>query len=117
MEFIQITSLDDFRSKEIYSSYITSFPEDERRSPEQFSQLFNNEKVKVFSVLNDRKYIGYLIAWELTEFVFIEHFEIFSEFRSQKFGSEVIQKLFRDYSKIILEACLLYTSPSPRDRG
>ena len=104
MEFIQITSPDDFRAKEIYSSYINSFPEDERRNREQFSRLFTNEKVKVFSVLNDLKYIGYLIAWELTEFVFVEHFEIFSEFRSQKFGSEVIKKLFHDYSKIILEA-------------
>ena len=104
MEFIHITSPDDFRAKEIYSSYINSFPKDERRNREQFSCLFSNKKVKVFSVLNDLKYIGYLIAWELTEFVFIEHFEIFSEFRSQKFGTEVIKKLFRDYSKIILEA-------------
>lgn len=104
MEFIQITSADDFRAKEIYNSYISSFPEDERRSESQFNCLFTNGKVKVFSVLNDLQYIGYLIVWELTEFVFIEHFEIFSEFRSQKFGTDVIKDLFRDYSKIILEA-------------
>ena len=103
MEFIQINSAEDFRAKEIYKSYTTSFPEDERRSESQFNCLFTNPKVKVFSVLHNLEYIGYLIGWELSRFVFIEHFEIFSEFRSQKFGSEVIRDLFRDYSKIVLE--------------
>lgn len=103
MEFIQITSPDDFRAKEIYQSYISSFPEDERRSESQFNCLFTNAKAKVFSVFNELEYIGYLIGWELTHFVFIEHFEIFSKFRSQKFGTEVIKDLFRDYSKIVLE--------------
>ena len=35
---------------------------------------------------------------------FLEHFEIFSEYRSLKYGSEIIADLFRDYSHIILEA-------------
>ena len=34
----------------------------------------------------------------------MEHFEIFSEYRSLKYGSEIIADLFRDYSYIILEA-------------
>ncbi len=104
MEFIHITSAEDFRAKDIYNSYIQSFPKDERRSEKQFNSLFANGNVKVFSVLKDLQYIGYIIAWELTEFVFIEHFEIFSKFRSQKFGADVIKDLFRDYSKIILES-------------
>lgn len=104
MEFIHITSAGDFRAKNIYSSYTTSFPKDERRCESQFQSLFNKEKVKVFSVLNNLQDVGYLIAWELSECVFIEHFEIFSDFRSQKFGTDVIKKLFKDYSKIILES-------------
>lgn len=104
MEFIRISSATDFRAREIYHSYTQSFPEDERRNESQFHSLFHKEKAKIFSVLDDLKYIGYLIAWELTDAIFIEHFEIFSDFRSQKFGSEVIKKLFTDYSKIILES-------------
>ncbi len=104
MEFIQITSLEDFRTKEIYKSYCETFPEEERRSEKQFNALFNCPKVKVYTILEDLKNIGYLISWELTNFVFVEHFEIFSEFRSMKFGSQIIADLYKNYSHIVLEA-------------
>lgn len=103
MEFIPITSFDDFRTNEIFQSYCQTFPEDERRNEEQFRHLFSNPKVKILSVLEDLKEIGYVISWELTNFVFIEHFEIFSEFRSKKYGSEIIAHLFKNYSHIVLE--------------
>ena len=104
MEYLQINSFDDYRVAEIYKSYCETFPEDERRSEQQFRHLFSNPRVKVFSVLKDLKNIGYLISWELTNFVFIEHFEIFSEFRSLKYGSEIISHLYKNYSHIVLEA-------------
>ncbi len=104
MEYLHITSFDDYRVEEIYKSYCETFPEDERRSEQQFRQLFSHPRVKVFSVLEDLKNIGYLITWELTNFVFIEHFEIFSEFRSLKYGSEIIGHLYKNYSHIVLEA-------------
>lgn len=104
MEHLQITSFEDFRAVEIFRSYCETFPEDERRSEKQFRSLFTNPKVKVFSVLKELKNIGYLVSWELTNFVFIEHFEIFSEFRSLKYGSEIIGDLFKNYSHIVLEA-------------
>ncbi len=104
MEFIQVTSPEDFRTVEIYSSYCTTFPECERRSEVQFQDLFSRNNVKIYAVLDELKTVGYLIIWELSTGVFVEHFEIFSQFRSQKYGSEIISKLFRDYSNIILEA-------------
>ena len=104
MEYLQIPSFDDYRVQEIYQSYCETFPEDERRSEQQFRSLFSNPRVKVFSVLEELKNIGYMISWELTNFVFIENFEIFSEFRSLKYGSEIINDLYRNYSHIVLEA-------------
>lgn len=104
MEYLQVHSFDDFRAEQIFKSYCETFPEDERRSEDQFQSLFSNPNVKVFSVLKDLKNIGYLIIWELSNSVFVEHFEIFSEYRSLKYGSEIIADLFRDYSHIILEA-------------
>lgn len=104
MEYVQITSTDDFRTEEIYKSYCETFPEDERRGEAQFKCLFKNPKVKVHALLDDLNNVGYLISWELTNFIFIEHFEIFSEFRSQKYGAEMISHLFKNYSHIVLEA-------------
>ncbi|WP_417427636.1 GNAT family N-acetyltransferase [Halpernia sp.] len=103
MEFIQIKNFEDFRVKNIYENYCNTFPELERRSEKQFRQLFKNENVKVLSLLNELKFIGYLIIWELQGFVFLEHFEVFESYRNQKFGEEILKELERDYFKIILE--------------
>jgi hypothetical protein len=103
MEFLQITSPDDYRVQEIYNSYSTTFPEDERRDWIPFINLFSHPNVKVISVLHESQNIGYLIIWELSHFVFVEHFEVFAEFRSQKLGSYITGYLFENYPRIILE--------------
>jgi hypothetical protein len=103
MEFLQITSPDDYRVQEIFNSYSTTFPEDERRDSDKFIALFNHPKVKVISVLHEAKNIGYLIIWELSNYTFVEHFEVFQEFRSQKLGSYITGYLFENYPRIILE--------------
>lgn len=103
MEFSQITSPDDYRVQQIFKSYSTSFPEDERREWHQFVKLFEHPNVKVISVLNDNDNIGYLIIWKLSNYVFVEHFEVFSEFRNQKLGSHITGYLFKNHPRIILE--------------
>ena len=73
-----IINAGDSLAHEIYHSYCTSFPEDERRGEAQFWDLFDNEYAQIVSIIKEEKNIGYLILWELSEFVFVEHFEIFS---------------------------------------
>lgn len=103
MEFLPITSAEDYRVQEIYSSYISTFPVDEQRDKKQFVDLFSNPQVKIMSVAHESKAVGYLILWELSTFVFVEHFEVFESFRSKKLGSYIISHLLENYPKIILE--------------
>lgn len=103
MEFLPITSAEDYRVQEIYTSYTNTFPVDEQRGKEQFLDLFSNPKVKFMSILHDSESIGYLILWELSSFVFVEHFEVFEAFRSKKLGSNIMQHLLENYPRIILE--------------
>ncbi|WP_415325393.1 GNAT family N-acetyltransferase [Chryseobacterium sp. MMS23-Vi53] len=103
MEFLHITSPDDYRVQEIFNAYCKTFPEDERRDWDKLKTLFSNPKVKIISVLHESKNIGYLIIWELSQFVFVEHFEVFEEFRSKKLGSNITNYLFENYPRIILE--------------
>lgn len=103
MEFLQITSADDYRIKKIFDSYSSTFPEDERREWFQFVRLFVHPKVKVFSVLDEAQNIGYLIIWKLSQFTFVEHFEVFEEFRSRNMGSQITAFLLKNYPRIILE--------------
>lgn len=103
MEFICITSPEDYRFIDIYSSYTTSFPENERRNENQFKQLFSKPEVNISSIFHENENIGYLVIWELSHFTFVEHFEVFERFRNKKYGSEVISHLFQEYPKIVLE--------------
>ena len=98
-----IINAGDSLAHEIYHSYCTSFPEDERRGEAQFWDLFDNEYAQIVSIVKEEKNIGYLILWELSEFVFVEHFEIFSQFRGQNFGSEVLALLIQKHGELILE--------------
>lgn len=103
MEFNQITTAEDYRIEQIYSAYTTSFPEDERRDFSKFTQLFTHPTVRAFSVLHDNNNIGYVVIWQLSDFIFVEHFEVFSEFRNQKLGSEILDYLKKNYPRIVLE--------------
>lgn len=100
LEFNLITSF----SSVIYEAYCNAFPEDERRDKEQFELLFKNPKVKVLSIQQENKEKGYMIVWLLSEFLFLEHFEIFPECRGQKIGSSILSKLVASFPKIILES-------------
>ena len=103
MEFIIVENPEAFKAKEIYQSYCNAFPVEERRDANQFNALFRNPKAKVISVLSNLNDIGYIILWELSEFVFIEHFEIFSDFRSQNYGSQILKELCKNQARIVLE--------------
>lgn len=103
MEFLPITSAEDHRVQEIYTSYTTTFPVDEQRDKEQFAGLFSNPKVRFMSVVHESEAVGYLILWELSSFVFVEHFEVFEAFRSKKLGSHIMAHLLETYPRIILE--------------
>lgn len=103
MEFLPITSAEDHSVQEIYTSYTTTFPIDEQRNKGQFLDLFSNPKVRFMSVVHESETIGYLILWELSSFVFVEHFEVFEAFRSKKLGSHIMNHLLENYPRIILE--------------
>lgn len=87
----------------IFSRYEKTFPEDERRSKEQFLDLAENPDVFVFLIKNKDETIGYCVIWELSNFYFLEHFEVFEEFRNQKFGEKILESLQEKFEKMILE--------------
>ncbi len=103
MEFLQITSPEDYRFKEIYHSYCSAFTEDERRDRDKLTALFSNPKVKILSVLHETKNAGYLILWELSNYAFVEHFEVFKEFRNKNLGSHIMRNLSENHPRMILE--------------
>ncbi len=88
----------------IFFAYEKTFPEDERRSKDQFLSLLENPDCFIFGVHHEENLVGYLILWEFDHYHFLEHFEVFEEFRNLKLGSEIISNLKEKFGNIILES-------------
>ena len=93
MEFELLESFENPVSQEIFSTYSQSFPADEIRNLEQFSALFDKENVRIFSIKKNSERIGYIVIWELSDFAFVEHLEIFEQYRKQGVFLQLIEKL------------------------
>ena len=88
----------------IFSTYEKTFPADERRDKNQFLSLIENPACFIFALMTENESVGYVILWELNDFYFLEHFEVFEEFRNRKFGSEILKVLKEKFGNIILES-------------
>ena len=88
----------------IFYAYEKTFPADERREKEQFLDLIEKSDCYIFGVKNDENLVGYLIFWELKNCYFLEHFEVFEEFRNLKLGEKILFELKEKFHKIILES-------------
>ena len=100
MNFLSSLSLEI--KQQIFQSYLSSFPEDERRDENDFWAIFNNPNAQVLSISESQQPIGYLILWQILDFIFIEHFEVFENFRGRSLGSKILNELIKKHSKIIL---------------
>ena len=88
----------------IFSTYEKTFPADERRNQDQFLALLENPDCFIYALKNEENFVGYLILWELDGFYFLEHFEVFEQFRNLKLGSQVLEALKEKFGKIVLES-------------
>lgn len=100
---IKLTDKQDTILQKVYANYTLTFPAEERRNEVQFFDLLNNSYATIRSIRIDAKEVGYIVIWELSNAIFIEHFEIYSEFRGQKIGEKVIQYLIKNHDLVILE--------------
>ena len=88
----------------IYAAYESTFPADERRDQDQFLALLENPDSFIFALKNDETNVGYVILWKLDTCYFLEHFEVFEEFRNLKLGSQILTELQDKFSNILLES-------------
>ena len=88
----------------IFAAYESTFPEDERRDESQFLALLENPDSFIFSVKNDETHVGYVILWKLEDCYYLEHFEVFEEFRNLNLGSQILAELKEKFGNIVLES-------------
>ena len=74
---------------ELYSS---SFPDEERRSLENFYNILRNQSFHAEIIFENDQFVGLFFWWNFDKFRYIEHFAICPEKRGQGLGSLIINQ-------------------------
>lgn len=86
-------SLSDELFSEIFEILEYSFPEDERRDFDAQLAKSNCPEFRTMTLSENGKLLGFLNFWELSDFVYLEHFAVAKELRGKGLGSELIRQL------------------------
>ena len=87
-------------------TYLASFPIEEQRPLPSIERLLAGEpRFKALALLSRDTFIGLLTYWQFDTFVYIEHFAISPQHRSQGYGAQVLTHFVRSHTlPIVLEA-------------
>ena len=88
----------------IYGELVENFIEDERREYKEAKEVFQNEDFIVFNAILDGEKVGFVTVWNLTDFLFIEHFVVYKQFRNKGYGGKILQKLKELNIPLVLES-------------
>jgi ribosomal protein S18 acetylase RimI-like enzyme len=95
--------------------YEESFKWNERRAWAQLLSLVNEPDMKLAIAEADlestdgshlREPVGFVIWWELGEWLYLEHFAVLPAVRGKQYGGQVVQLLKERASKLVLETSL-----------
>src|SRR5512135_774110 len=88
---------------EVWRIYESSFPPDERRSLERQLPLFQNKRYSLLAAVEGGRVLGFISAWELEGFSFIEHIAISEAERGRGAGTWIMKEFLSGRMMAILE--------------
>lgn len=94
--------------RDFESRYLNDFPEVERREVEDLIRLLNAEEspITLEAILCKDDFVGFISYWHLPQFIYLEHFAIDPNKRSNGIGRQVIGQIQKRFSgaRFVLEA-------------
>lgn len=85
--------------------YENSFPTHERRDTNTLLQLRHTQpEFEIQTICTHHAFAGFITYWDLTDFVFIEHFAVEPALRGQKIGERALTSFVNEIKKpVVLE--------------
>lgn len=83
--------------------YRISFPYHEQRETPSRKRILEDEAYHFELLFDDTTFVGLVLYWEATDFLYVEHFCILPEMRGRKYGQTVLEMLANSGKPIILE--------------
>lgn len=80
----------------VYQILQNSFPISERRPLEAQKELLEEQDYRVAVCERDGKVGAFLASWQLTDFLFIEHFAVHPKLRNHGLGQKMLQSFLKE---------------------
>jgi len=104
MDFIRIENTLDTYFSAAWDLYENSFPLEERRLIDSQLKVFKHLNYNFDVIIEEEKFIGFLIWWEFDKLRYIEYFATVESIRNKGFGKRIIEIfLERSQKPTILE--------------
>ena len=88
----------------IYPAMCESFIPEEIRDEKEARAVLGEKNYTAYKIYENDVWVGFITLWELSDFAFVEHFVIFSEFRGRGLGAKCLKEVKGMYEKLVLEA-------------
>ncbi len=85
----------------IYSQMQQNFVIDEIRDRLQALEVLSEPFYSIYNIIEKDIKVGFIATWEFKEFLFVEHFVIYQEYRKTGYGSKALS-LVKEKSKLIV---------------
>lgn len=115
MEMHIITNPDHPQLAFIRTLYESTFPVQERRDWPQLLQLLQEPAMQLSVVTAHEEAIGFVIAWKLGSWYYVEHLAVDPAQRGKKYGEKVMQSILEaGHGRVILEVERVHDTNSQR---
>ena len=90
--------------EEIFSIMEQSFPVDEYRDKQGQRRIFDEKEYSVYGYIENQKILGFIMVWDFTDILYIEHFAVRKESRNLGIGGKLLSFVKENYkSPAVLE--------------
>ena len=103
MNFLRITNMDDIRIRKSLIEYHSSFPHHEQRELKSQTTIMADNDYHFLLAFDGSEEIGAILYWENENFIYVEHFFIYSNFRRHQYGSRILNEISAQGKIVILE--------------
>lgn len=87
----------------IYSQMQQNFIIDEIRDKIQAYEVLSDNSYSIYNIIENDMKVGFITLWELQDFLFVEHFVIYKEFRKKGYGSKALSLVKEMAGLVVLE--------------